>query len=107
MNYPQQRRYPRCPVEAPLRAWSIASGAGHASRGQCVNLSEAGAGAIISGPWMPGQVVTIELSVPGTSLDITVQARVRYRDHTYCGFEFLGADENIVQQLRTVCSHAA
>ncbi len=94
-------------MEAPLRAWSIASGSRHASRGQCVNLTEAGAGAIISGPWMPGQVVTIELSIPGANQEITVQARVRHNNPNYCGFEFLGADEKIREQLRSVCSRAA
>jgi len=106
MTKHQQRRHTRCAVEAPLRAWSIASGAAHAARGQCVNLTEAGVGAIISGPWMPGQVVTIELSI-GAGQEITVQARVRHRNPNYCGFEFLGADEHIVEQLRRVCAHAA
>jgi PilZ domain-containing protein len=84
--------------------WSIGSSARHASRGQCMNLTEAGAGAIIIGPWVPGQVVTIELGMPGAGQAITLQARLRHRNHVYCGFEFLGTGDRTVKQLRSACA---
>ena len=101
----ERRRHLRCQVEAPLRVWSIASGSRHAYRGDCLNLTEAGVCAIINGPWLPGQVVTIELVLHGPH-EITVQARLRHRNDTYCGFEFLGTDSRIQDQLRSICAAA-
>src|SRR5512147_1648364 len=100
----ERRRHLRCQFEAPLRVWSIASGSRHACRGQCVNLTEAGVGAIIAGPWLPGQVVTIELVTPGGD-EMAVPARLCHRNPVSCGFEFLGTDGRVREQLRGVCAN--
>jgi PilZ domain-containing protein len=101
----ERRRHLRSRIEAPLRVWSIASGSRHACRGECVNLTEAGAGAIITGPWLPGQVVTMELVLPGAD-EITVQARLCHYNPTYYGFEFLGANHELRERLRSFCAVA-
>ncbi len=99
----QRRRHERQRVEAPLVVWSIVSGGKNASRGHCLNLSESGAGAIVAGTWLPGQVVGMELVLPYFEEPLQVEARLRHRDRLYCGFEFLAPSENVRQQLRTVC----
>jgi len=98
-----RRRHTRSKVYAPVMVWSIASGPLNAVRGDCVNLTEAGAGTMINGPWAPGQVVNMEIAVPG-SQTVTVQARLSHRDHHSCGFEFLGTDPRVLGQLRNACA---
>ncbi len=96
-----RRRYTRSKFHAPVMVWSIASGPVNAVRGDCVNLTEAGAGAMISGPWAPGQVVNMEIAVPGSQA-VTVQARLSHKDHYSCGFEFLGTESRaVLEQLRS------
>ncbi len=101
-----QRRYPRSKIEAPMRVWSIASDSARAVHGHCFNLSEGGAGAIIAGPWQPGQVVKMQLTVATEAQPIMLEARLAYRNRLYCGFEFLGASEAVIRQVRNVCARA-
>ena len=98
-----RRRHTRNRFYAPVLVWSIASGPLAAVRGDCVNLTEAGAGTMITGPWAPGQVVNMEIAVPG-SQTVTVQARLSHRNHHSFGFEFLGADPRVLNQLRSACA---
>jgi hypothetical protein len=86
--------------------WSIASDAARAIQGHCFNLSEGGAGAIITCPWQPGQVVKMQLNVSDLE-PIIVEARLSHRSRHYCGFQFLGASDSVITQLRNVCSAAA
>ncbi len=99
----QRRRHVRLKVGAPVVVWSIVSGGKNGSRGHCLNLSESGAGAIVAGTWLPGQVVGMELVLPNVEEPVVVEARLRYRDRLYCGFEFLAASENVRRQLRQAC----
>ena len=105
MPMEQQRRHPRYKVEAPIWVWSIASDSTRAIPGHCSNLSEGGTGAIISGPWQPGQVVRMQLNISESQL-ITVDARLSHRSRNYCGFEFLGASEMVVAQVKNACTAA-
>lgn len=89
-----------------MRAWSIASDSNRAIHGHCSNLSQGGAGAIIAGPWQPGQVVTLQLTNPRDAQAIVVEARLSHRNQLYCGFEFLGASELVMSQLRNACAEA-
>lgn len=99
----QRRKHVRQKVEAPLVVWSIGSGGKNARRGHCLNLSESGAGAIVAGNWLPGQVVGMELVLPPDEEPVVVQARLRHRNRLYCGFEFLGPTEDVREQLRMAC----
>lgn len=85
--------------------WSISSDSARAIPGHCVNLSEGGTGAMITGPWQPGQVVRMQLNISETQ-SITVDARLSHRSRHYCGFEFLGASEVVVAQVRNACAVA-
>lgn len=102
----QQRRYERRKVEISLRVWSITADSTRAVHGHCFNLSEGGAGAIIAGPWQPGQVVTMQLWISEDAEPIMVEARLAHRNRLYCGFEFLGASEVVMTQLKSICAQA-
>src|SRR4051812_10075120 len=88
-----QRRFARTHVELPIVVRSMASAAS-LIRGHSLNLSEGGAGGILSGELMPGQVVLMELML-NTEEAVRVNARVRHCTQPYCGFEFLGPDGDV------------
>lgn len=96
-----QRRFERTTLEAPIVVRGMVS-TRKLLRGHCMNLSEGGAGGILSGELMPGQVVLMEL-VLGTERPVQVNARVRHRSRLYCGFEFLGTDGEALGQIREAC----
>lgn len=97
----QRRRFARIKVEAAVAVCGVAS-ASHARtwRGHALNLSEGGAGIIVGGAWLPGQVVRLELVFGGTEQTTTVVARVAHRTRLYCGLEFLGNGEQSRAELR-------
>jgi hypothetical protein len=74
-----QRRHIRHSVEAALLVRGIGSSPAHAHR---------------------GQVVTMELNLPGTGEPVVLSARVCHRSDTRCGFEFLAPSAEAVNLLR-------
>jgi hypothetical protein len=101
------RRYMRHAVEAPLLVRGIGSTVAHSHRGHCVDLSEGGAGCVIpEGEWPPGQVVTMEMTLPGLEKSLVVSARVCYRSGIRCGFEFLAPSKEALTVIRVLCPQA-
>jgi hypothetical protein len=86
------RRYPRFPVdirvsvkvfrpEAPLEVW-----------GRSIELGQDGIGITLTGQLEPGEVATLELTLPSSGTPLKLRALVRYRDGLRHGFEFLARD---------------
>jgi hypothetical protein len=90
-------------VEAAVAVCGVASASPSRTwRGHALNLSEGGAGIIVAGPWMPGQVVRVEIAFVGTEQTTSVVARVAHRNRMYCGLEFLGNGERSREELRSL-----
>ncbi len=100
----ERRRFLRQTLEAPLMVRSIGSTAVHAHRGHCVDLNPYGTAGLIPGEWRPGQVVTMELTLPGIDRALILTGRVCYREELRCGFEFLAPSSEAVDLLRSVCA---
>ena len=101
------RRYMRHAVEAPLLVRGIGSSVANSHRGHCVDLSEGGAGCVIpEGEWPPGQVVTVEMTLPGLEKSLVVSARVCYRSGMRCGLEFLAPSKDALNVIRVLCPQA-
>src|SRR5690348_14677972 len=83
------RRYTRQPIEAALLVRGIGSSVANSQRGHCVDLCEGGAGGVVPGEWKPGQVVTMEMALPGVERSVLVSARVCHAREMRYGFEFL------------------
>lgn len=98
----QRRRSPRSNVEAAVAVCSVVSRAAQIWRGHCLNLSEGGAGVIVGGPWLPGQVVNVEFAPLNGNPPKQMVARVAHRNRLYCGLEFLGQSEFSVSELKEV-----
>lgn len=102
----QRRRYPRQKVEAPVLVWSAVSNASEGWHGQCLNISPGGTGVVVAGPWITGQVVRMEVGLPGCQEPLQMAARVAYRNRLFCGFEFLAVSEPAMAALRNFCGKA-
>lgn len=86
------RRYPRYPLdvrvsvkvfrpESPLELW-----------GRSIELGQDGIGITLTGQLEPGEVATLELTLPASGTPLKLRALVRYRDGLRHGFEFLARD---------------
>jgi PilZ domain len=86
------RRYRRYPLdirvsvkvfrpEAPVDLW-----------GRSIELGQDGIGVTLTGQLEPGEVATLELTLPASGTPLRLRALVRYRDGLRHGFEFLARD---------------
>ncbi|MGE0406677.1 MAG: PilZ domain-containing protein [Candidatus Korobacteraceae bacterium] len=100
------RRHIRHAVEAPLLVRGIGSSVTNSLRGHCVDLSEGGAGCMVPGEWPPGQVVTMEMTLPGMENSLVLSARVCYRNGLRYGFEFLAPSKEALTAIRVLCPQA-
>jgi hypothetical protein len=86
------RKYPRYPLdvrvsvrvfrpEAPLELW-----------GRSIELGQDGIGITLTGQLEPGEVATLELTLPASGTPLRLRGLVRYRDGLRHGFEFLARD---------------
>lgn len=86
------RKYPRYPLdvrvsvrvfrpEAPLELW-----------GRSIELGQDGIGITLTGQLEPGEVATLELTLPASGIPLKLRGLVRYRDGLRHGFEFLARD---------------
>lgn len=96
----QRRRYPRRRVEAAVAVRGIVSSPTEMCRGHCLNLSEGGAAILVAGPWIPGQVVKVEMALSVHERSLELVARVAHRNRLYCGLEFLAVGDALVSELR-------
>ncbi len=97
----EKRRYTRTSIELPVVVQGMASPRS-LIRGHCLDLSEAGAGGILTGVLKPGQVVLMEL-VLAADRPVQVNARVRHVSRLHCGFEFLAPDHEVIGHIRAAC----
>ena len=96
----QRRRFPRRCVEAAVAVCGVVSRTSQAWSGHCLNLSEGGAAVIVAGPWIPGQVVKLELVLSQRERPMQLVARIAHRNRLYCGLEFLATSDSAVSELR-------
>ena len=71
--------------------------------GRSTELGEDGGGATLTGEVEPGEVVSLELSLPVASVPLRVRAMARYRDGLRHGFEFLALSKEQHELLHQVC----
>jgi hypothetical protein len=106
MMHPQQaverRRFPRRRLDAAVAVCGVVSSAADTWRGHCLNLGEGGVAVIVAGPWIPGQVVKMELALTGRERPMQLVARIAHRNRFSCGLEFLAIGDALVSELRQV-----
>jgi hypothetical protein len=71
--------------------------------GRCFEIAEAGLGAVITSEMVPGEMVTLEFSIPDIPEVFAMRAVVRHRMGFLHGFEFIGALAEQRELIKTFC----
>jgi hypothetical protein len=101
---PSPRRFARHPADIRVSVEVFRPEGSAAMWGRSTELGEDGVGATLTGEVEPGEVVSMELSLPVASVPMRVRALARYRDGLRHGFEFLALSEEQRELLHRVCS---
>ena len=95
-----QRGFPRHPIHVPLDLIVLRSGVPENLPGRCMDISEAGLGAVVAGELTSGQQVAVELRLPNLGVPVRARAVVRYQSRFRCGIEFVGLSVEQREMIR-------
>lgn len=101
------RRFPRYQVDIRVSLQVFRPSGTVSLWGRSTELGEDGIGATLTGEVEPGEVVSMELSLPTASYPMKFRALVRYRTGLRHGFEFLALNSQQKDALRRVCDMLA
>ena len=99
----KRRRYPRYSIDVRVSAKVFRAGAPIELWGRSIELGRDGIGVTLTGQLEPGEVATLELTLPASSALLKLRALVRYRDGLRHGFEFLARDSIQEDLIRRTC----
>ena len=99
----RQRRYPRYPLDVRVSAKVFREDAPIELWGRSIEFGQDGIGVTLTGELKPGEVATLELTLPGGGAPLKIRALVRYRDGLRHGFEFLARDTIQRDAIRRTC----
>jgi hypothetical protein len=103
MHKSSARHYARYRTELPVIVKVLGQDGYMRIHGRCFELAEAGLGAVITSELVPGEMVTVEFSIPEVALAFVVRAVVRHRMGFLHGFEFIGLLPEQREQIKTFC----
>lgn len=97
------RRFLRHPADIHLSVQVFRPAGAVSLWGRSSELGEDGMGATLTEEIEPGEVVSMEFSLPVTSYPMKMRALVRYRTGLRHGFEFLALNTQQREMLHRVC----
>jgi len=97
-QFARRRRYPRHGLDIRVSVQVFRNHGNVAFWGRSSELGMDGIGATLTGELEPGEVVSMELSLPLSPIPMKMRAIVRYRQGLRHGFEFL----TLTAEQRTV-----
>src|SRR5258705_2002486 len=97
------RRFPRYPLDIRISLQVFRNGETISLWGRTSELGEDGIGGTVTAELEPGEVVSMEFSLPLTPFPIKCRALVRYRDGLRHGFEVLDLSSQQRQAIRQLC----
>jgi|SRR5579862_4682378 hypothetical protein len=97
------RHFARYRTELPVIVKVLGKDGYTRIHGRCFELAEAGLGAVITSELNPGEMVTLEFSIPDVPQAFVLRAVVRHRMGFLHGFEFIGALREQVAHVQTFC----
>ena len=103
MHKSSTRHYARYRTELPVIVKVLSQDGYTRIHGRCFELAEAGLGAVITSELGPGEMVTLEFSIPGVSDGLVMKAIVRHRMGFLHGFEFVSSLPTERQHIQTYC----
>lgn len=86
----RNRAFPRYPLNVQFDLVALRCGVPETFPGRCLEISEAGVGAIVAAELFAGQHVAVELRLPNVSVPLQTRALVRHQSRLRCGLEFSG-----------------
>jgi hypothetical protein len=101
------RRYSRYPLDIRLSVHVFRSGKTVSLWGRSNELGQDGIGGTLTGELEPGEVVSMEISLPLAAYPMKLRALVRYRDGLRHGFEFLALTPEQRDAIQRVCEMLA
>lgn len=112
MSAPRQevnlrRRFPRYSADVRVTVQVFRSGENASMWGRSTELGEDGIGATMTAELEPGEVVSLELSLPLAAHPLKLRALVRYRMGLRHGFEFLALSPQQHDTIHRVCEMLA
>jgi hypothetical protein len=100
---PSSRRFPRYPLDIRVSAKVFRAAAPITLWGRSIEFGQDGIGVTLTGELDPGEVATLDLTLPASTTPLKLRALVRYRDGLRHGFEFLARDEMQREAIRRTC----
>jgi len=97
------RRFLRYPADIHLSIQVFRTAGTISLWGRSSELGEDGMGATLTQEIEPGEVISMEFSLPVTSYPMKMRALVRYRTGLRHGFEFLALNPQQREMLHRVC----
>ena len=91
------RRHTRTLFSAPLTLHHLMMGGICSTHGISLDISEGGVGAMVQGDLRQGEILEIDIGLPGRPLNAV--AIVRHTSNVRSGFEFLGLTAEERQQI--------
>jgi PilZ domain len=98
----KKRRFPRYGMDIRVSAKVFRTDAPIELWGRSIEFGQDGIGVTLTGELEPGEVATLELTLPGGG-PMKLRGLVRYRDGLRHGFEFLARDEKQRETIRKTC----
>ena len=90
MHKSSTRRFARYRTEIPLIVKVLGNDGYMRVHGRCFEINDSGLGAVITSEFRPGEMVSVELALPGETEAQSLRAVVRHRMGFLHGFEFVG-----------------
>jgi len=101
--FARRRRYPRHGVDIRVSVQVFRDEGNVSFWGRSSELGMDGIGATLTGELAPGEVVSMELSMPLSAVPMKLRAIVRYRQGLRYGFEFLTLTAEQRATVERVC----
>lgn len=103
MHKSSARHYARYRTELPVIVKVLGQEGYMRVHGRCFEIAEAGLGAVITSELVPGEMVTVEFSIPDIPEVFTMRAVVRHRMGFLHGFEFIGLLDQQREHIKKFC----
>ncbi|HEX6906209.1 MAG TPA: PilZ domain-containing protein [Terriglobales bacterium] len=102
----EARRYPRYNMNIRVAVEVFREGAVESLWGRSNEIGQDGMSATLTGELQPGEVATLEFTLPATVIATKLRAAVRYRKGFRHGFEFLTLTEGQREAIQRALSIA-
>ncbi len=103
LKWPMTRSHQRHAVVVPLMVKVVRSGKAAFLTGLATDLSDSGVGGKVEGGLIPGELVSVQFTLPTSPALLQIHATVRHRDGRHYGFEFVEPSPEQLQPIRSLC----